>query len=180
MAEGSKELGLIHIYCGDGKGKTTASMGLALRAAGREKKVLIARFLKSQDSGEVKALSYVPNITVLPCEKFFGFTFSMSEETKKEAQVYYTALLENAWKKAKKEKYHMLILDEMMAACTSGLVSRDKVEELIKQKPEYLEVVLTGRAPWPEILQLADYVSEIQMVKHPFTRGVKARNGIEY
>ena len=74
----------------------------------------------------------------------------------------------------------MLVLDEMMAACTSGLVSRDKVEGLIKQKPEYLEVVLTGRDPWPEILQLADYVSEIQMVKHPFTRGVKARNGIEY
>ena len=75
-----KDRGLIHIYCGDGKGKTTAAVGLAVRAAGRGKRVLISRFLKTEDSGEVKMLRLLPGVTVLPCERTFGFLFRMSEE----------------------------------------------------------------------------------------------------
>ncbi|EHI60209.1 hypothetical protein HMPREF9473_01796 [ [Hungatella hathewayi WAL-18680] len=77
--------GYVHIYCGDGKGKTTAAIGLAVRAAGRGKKVVIARFLKTEDSGEVEVLRSIPGITVLPCEKTFGFYFQMTEEQKREA-----------------------------------------------------------------------------------------------
>lgn len=93
-------MGYLHLYCGDGKGKTTAALGLALRMAGAGKPVIIARFLKNDDSGEVKALRQVAGITVFPCEKTFGFTWNMKEEQKKEAALYYGLLLEQAWKKA--------------------------------------------------------------------------------
>ena len=92
--------GYVHIYCGDGKGKTTAAIGLAVRAAGRGKKVVIARFLKTEDSGEVEVLRSIPGITVLPCEKTFGFYFQMTEEQKREAALYYGSLLERAWSMA--------------------------------------------------------------------------------
>ena len=85
---------MIHIYCGNGKGKTTAALGLAVRASGRAKRVLIARFLKTDDSGEVPTLSSIPQIHVIPCEKTFGFFFRMSEEQKKEAKEYYSQLFE--------------------------------------------------------------------------------------
>ena len=155
----------VHIYCGDGKGKTTAAVGLAVRAAGCGRKVLITRFLKTDHSGEVAALGLIPGITVTPCEKSFGFTFRMTEEQKKEAAVYYTALLDRTLKKAAKGGYHMLVLDEIMAVMNCGLV---------------LEVVMTGREPSEELISLADYVSEIRKVKHPYDQGISAREGIEY
>ena len=92
--------GLIHIYCGDGKGKTTAAIGLAVRAAGRGKRVVIARFLKNDDSGEVGVLERVPGITLIPCRKSFGFTWNMTEKERQEAGAYYEALLEEAWELA--------------------------------------------------------------------------------
>ena len=86
------ERGLVHIYCGDGKGKTTAATGLAVRAVGRGKRVVIARFLKTDDSGEVFVLKQIPGIILIPCTKTFGFYFRMTEEQKKEAAVYYSGL----------------------------------------------------------------------------------------
>ena len=88
------EKGLVHIYCGDGKGKTTAALGLALRAEGRGKKVLLARFLKTDDSGEVAALKNIPGITLIPCERTFGFLSHMTEEEKREAKDWYGKVLE--------------------------------------------------------------------------------------
>lgn len=172
--------GCIHIYCGDGKGKTTASLGLAVRAAGRGKKVLIARFLKTDDSGEVMALSHIPGITMLPCVKAFGFYFQMTESRKKEAAEYFGEQLEKAWDQAAGEGYDMLILDEIMAACTYHLVSEQKLVQYLQEKPRGLEVVLTGRNPPKQLLHAADYVSEIQKRKHPFDAGIGAREGIEY
>ena len=90
------ENGLVHIYCGDGKGKTTAAIGLAVRAAGRGKKVLIVRFLKTDDSGEVEILKNIPGVTVIPCEKSFGFVFQMDEEEKKQAALWYGKMLEKS------------------------------------------------------------------------------------
>lgn len=171
--------GCIHIYCGDGKGKTSAAIGLAVRAAGRKKKVLIARFLKTDDSGEVMALKDIPDITVRPCEKTFGFYARMTEEQKVEAAEYYRQLLETSWMEAE-AGYDMLVLDEIMAACGYGLVQEAWLLEHLRQKREGLEVVLTGRNPSEACIELADYVSEIRKVKHPYDQGTDAREGIEY
>lgn len=174
------EYGLIHIYCGDGKGKTTAATGLAVRAAGRGKRVVIARFLKTDDSGEVPVLKQIPGITVIPCTKTFGFYFRMTEEQKAEAAVYYSGLLEQAWQTAKEQKAGLLVLDEIMAVCNYGLVNEKRLLELLESKPEELEVVMTGRNPSEILLEKADYVSEIVKQKHPFDQGIGAREGIEY
>lgn len=172
--------GYIHIYCGDGKGKTTAAVGLAVRAAGRQKKVLVARFLKTDDSGEVAVLAGIEAITVIPCTKTFGFYSRMTDLQKQEAGEYYSRLFETTWKKAVAEMYDCVVFDEIMAACRYGLVDEELVVQALKEKPEELEVVLTGRDPSERLLELADYVSEIRKRKHPFDKGVAAREGIEY
>lgn len=170
----------IHIYCGDGKGKTTAAIGLAVRAAGCQKKVLITRFLKTDHSGEVRALGRLPEITVTPCERSFGFFNEMSEDQKKEAGVYYSELLETALELAVSGDFDLLVLDEIMAVCNFGLVHEKRVLEFLAARPKGLEVILTGRNPSDQLIEMADYVSEIRKVKHPFDRGIKARQGIEY
>lgn len=171
-------MGLIHIYCGDGKGKTSAATGLAMRAAGRGKQVVAARFLKTDDSGEVEILRRIPEIILLPCEKTFGFVSSMDEETKKQAAAYNLGLFERAAMLA--EDADMVVLDEIMAAVNYGMVPEQKVLDFISGRPERLEVVMTGRNPKESFLEAADYVSEIQKIKHPYDRGILARKGIEY
>ncbi len=175
---GMRGKGLVHIYCGDGKGKTSAAIGLAVRAAGRGKKVLISRFLKTDDSGEVMILKEIPGITVLPCEKSFGFLFRMSEEQKKEAASYYQEQFEKTVKMA--ERYDLLILDEMMASISGKMVPEERVLQFLQEKPENLEVVLTGRNPSDRLKEEADYISEILAVRHPYEQGIPAREGIEY
>ncbi len=172
--------GCVHIYCGDGKGKTSAAVGLAVRAAGRGKKVLVVRFLKTDDSGEVQVLEHIPGITVVPCDRTFGFVFRMTNEQKQEASVYFTKRFRSARETVLQEAYDVLILDEIMASCNYGMVPESEVVEFLQSRPEQLEVVMTGRDPSEALLELADYVSEICMRKHPFTRGIPAREGIEY
>jgi cob(I)alamin adenosyltransferase len=171
-------MGLVHIYCGDGKGKTSAAVGLAVRAAGRGKKIVIARFLKTDDSGEVEILKNIPGITLLPCERTFGFFSSMDDETKREACGYYREL----YKKAVSLSEHadMLVLDEIMAAVRYDMIPEEWVVCFLDGRPENLEVVMTGRDPADAFLERADYVSEIQKRKHPYDRGILARKGIEY
>ncbi len=172
--------GCIHIYCGDGKGKTSAAVGLAVRAAGRGKPVLIVRFLKTEDSGEVPVLRHIPGITVVPCDKSFGFVFRMTPEEKAEAADYYKKRFDGACEEAVQGGYDVLVLDEIMASCYYGMVSEEELAAFLQYKPEALEVVMTGRDPSERLTGLADYVSEIQMKKHPFTEGIPAREGIEY
>lgn len=172
--------GLIHIYCGDGKGKTTAAIGQAVRAAGRGKRVLIARFLKTDDSGEVCVLQNIPEITVIPCDRTFGFIFRMKEEEKAEAAQYFAERFRKSIRQAIDGGYDMLILDEIMASCNYGMVPEAEVIEFLRNKPESLEVILTGREPSDQLIELADYVTEMKMHKHPFTKGIPAREGIEY
>lgn len=174
--EDKQRKGLIHIYCGDGKGKTTAALGLTLRAAGRGMKVVIARFLKTEDSGEVEMLRCLPGVYLFPCEKSFGFTFSMGEEEKKEAEKYYQSLFAQAVER----EADLLILDEILPACQAGLVGKQEVEDFLKEHSPGLEVVLTGRKAWREILDMADYVTEMKAVKHPYACKTLARRGIEY
>lgn len=169
----------IHIYCGDGKGKSTAAMGLALRAAGSGKKVLVTQFLKDGSSSELKILRELPGVKVLTCPRQFGFFWNMTEEQKEQAKCSYEELFEEAVKTAAEEDVFLLVMDELIAAYNHGLLDRERVLAFLKEKPEGLETVLTGRDPAPELVELADYVSEIQKKKHPFDKGVPARRGIE-
>ena len=170
--------GLIHIYCGDGKGKTTAALGLALRAAGSGKSVLLLQFFKDGKSSEFAALDHVPGIEVVPQTRTFGFSWTLSGEEKKEAREYYSGLLENAFRRA--AEVGLLVLDEAMSACTTGMIDEARLLELLREKPEGLEVVLTGRNPSKALVSAADYVTEMKKIKHPYERGVAARKGIEY
>lgn len=171
--------GLIHIYCGDGKGKTTAAVGLAVRSAGRGFKVLLIQFLKSRDTGELYSLARIPGITIWREQEDFGFTVSMSPEQKSRLRLSQDSLLEKAIALCNLENYDLLILDEAIASYNLFLINRESLLEFLRKKPDRLEVVLTGRDPAWELLELADYVSEIKKVKHPFDRGIKARTGIE-
>lgn len=169
----------IHIYCGDGKGKSTAAMGLALRAVGSGEKVLVTQFLKDGTSSELKILRELPGVQVLACEKKFGFFWNMTEEQKAQAKDAYEELFEKAVKTAAEENVFLLVMDEFIAAYNHGMIDQKKALAFLKERPEGLEVVLTGREPAPELVELADYVSEIQKKKHPFDQGVPARKGIE-
>ena len=168
-------MGLVHIYCGDGKGKTSAAVGLAVRAAGCGKRVVIARFLKTDNSGEVEILKKIPEVTLIPCRKTFGFVRSMDEETKRECAAYHK-LAEHA---------DLVVFDEIMAAVNYGMVPERDVLEFLENRPgrdqtDGLEIVLTGRDPSEKLTAAADYVSEICKRKHPFDRGIMARRGVEY
>lgn len=174
------ELGLIHIYCGDGKGKTTAAMGLALRAVGHDKKVLLTQFLKDNETGELNSIKKLgDNFEVfkgIPVKKFFKF-MSPEEQmvTRKEHEERFRTVI----KKAKDENVDLLILDEIMAAINLKLVPLDEVMEFLENKPKGLEVVLTGRNPDKKLIEIANYVSEIKAVKHPYEQGITSRIGIE-
>lgn len=170
--------GLIHIYCGDGKGKTTASLGLALRAAGSGKKVLLLQFFKDGRSSEFAALAHVPGIEVVPQTRAFGFSWTLSEEEKAEAKAYYSGLLEDAFRRG--ADAGLLVLDEAMSACTTGMIEENRLLALLAEKPSELEVVLTGRNPSQALIDTADYVTEMKKIKHPYERGIAARKGIEY
>ena len=169
----------IHIYCGDGKGKSTAAMGLAVRAAGSGQKVVVTQFLKDGTSSELNILKSIPQIQVFTCEEKFGFIWNMTEGQKAEAQKAYTDLFDRVTETAVKEHAFLLVMDEFVAAYGHGMIDQEKALKFLREKPDTLEVVLTGRDPAPELLKLADYVSEIQKKKHPFDRGLSARKGIE-
>ena len=173
------QLGLVHIYCGDGKGKTTAALGLALRALGHGYKVLLVQFLKSQDTGELKVFDSIPNTKVLRSREKFGFTFQMTEEQKKRCIIEHNKLLEKAREICSLDQIDLIILDEIISAYNYNLVNRAETIKFLKEKPKNLEVVLTGRDPAAELLQFADYISEIKKIKHPFDRGITARTGVE-
>lgn len=175
--------GLIQIYCGDGKGKTTAAIGQAVRSAGAGLSVIFSRFLKTEDSGELVILREVPGITMVPCRKSFGFFFQMTEAEKQEAAQVYQEVLDRAVSlasEAAREGDTLLVMDEIIATYRYGLVDREKLTAFLRDKPENLEVVMTGRDPAQELVSLADYVSEIKKIKHPFDRGICARRGIEF
>lgn len=167
---------MIHLYCGNGKGKTTAAMGLALRAAGRGERVVIAQFLKGADSGERYALAKLPQVELLPLPEQVKFTFQMNEQERLEASRRFRALLEVARERAK--DCFLLVLDEACAAVNSGLLPLEELLDCLDNLT--CEIVLTGRDPAPQLLERADYITQMEPLRHPYQRGITARKGIEW
>jgi cob(I)alamin adenosyltransferase len=172
------ERGLVEVYTGNGKGKTTAAFGLALRATGRGFNVFIIQFIKGGfDYGELYALKNLPNLTL----KAFGrgkFVTSSppEEEDKKLAEEALTI----AQEVIQSGKYDIVILDEINVALKLKLISLEEVIKTVKSRPSGVELVLTGRDAPEEIIQVADLVTEMREVKHPFRKGLPARKGIEF
>lgn len=192
------ERGYVQVYTGNGKGKTTAAIGLALRALGAGKKVLFLQFMKTATYSEHKILSTVSkNITVKTLGKpFFVIKEgSLPEEElikwRRQAVVFppgeppreYVQLLEEGLALAREavtgNEYQVVILDELVVALHFGLVSWSAVQSLIEAKAPAVELVLTGRGASPELIEIADLVTEMREIKHYYTQGVMARRGIE-
>ena len=174
----NKKKGLLHLYCGDGKGKTTTSVGLMIRAAGAGKRVLFYQFMKNNTSSERKILESIENITCIQGPDQAKFSFQMTEEEKIEEKKANDQMFLQLCEQAK--EYDLLCMDEVLYTIRANLLSEELVLEQLKKRPEHLEVVLTGRDPSDAMIELADYVSEIKKVKHPFEQGIQGRLGIEY
>lgn len=172
--------GLMHVYHGAGKGKTTAAMGLALRALGWGWRVSIVQFLKGSPSGEVAMLEQLQGVKILRGRAGTKFSFQMSEVERDEARALHHGQLLEAMEAAGRQEYDLLILDEVLDACGCGLLDEALLMEAIAQRPSGLELVLTGRNPSQAVLDLADYITEMRLQKHPYKRGLPARRGVEF
>lgn len=171
--------GLVHIYTGTGKGKTTAAAGLSVRFAGSGGRVLFTQFLKNDNSSELVILEQIENIIFLPSNGYFGFTHTMTKEVKENARRHYNNYFTKILDELSNNHYGLLVLDEIIAADNAGLLGHDRIIGFLKNKPDNLEVVLTGRSPSQDLQDLADYISDIVKVKHPLDKGIRARIGIE-
>lgn len=166
--------GRIHVYYGDGKGKTTAAIGLSVRAVGARLTVCFAQFMKSGRSCELEGLRSlgVRMVSGAQCK----FSYQMDEAERAEARRCNEAVLDEALLLPA----DVLVLDEAMDACQLGFLDRERVLGLLRDKPAGMELVVTGHTPDDEFLAAADYVTEAVCRKHPYQEGVPARKGIEF
>ncbi len=172
-----KELGLVQIYTGNGKGKTTAALGLSLRAAGRGLNVLFLQFMKPASGfGEQIMCQQIPGITMVSMglDHFVG-----KEPTEGDIEAAHEAL-SKAEDMMASGKYDVVVLDEALNAVRYKLIASSELLEALKRRPEHIEVVLTGRGLPDDLAEYADLITEMKLVKHPFDRGINARKGIEY
>ena len=174
---------MLEIYHGDGKGKTTAAVGLALRAAGNGANVIFVQFLKDGSSGELKLLEKESNICVMHADTFYGFTKNMTREQKNEQKESYARLLDDVfgqYNEACREGFYVLVFDEILHAIKAGLVDENAFTDRIKDIKAHCEIVLTGYAPSGNLLEMADYVTYFKKEKHPYDKGIAARKYIEF
>ena len=172
--------GLIHVYYGEGKGKTTAALGLALRASGCVKRVLFLQFLKGGPCGELAQLALLPGLTVWRGQEGMRFVEQMTETERAETLQNQNALLARAVSLAEAGACELLALDEVLDACQEGLLDESLLRRIILRKPAALELVITGHKPAEWVLDRADYITEMVKRRHPYDRGVAARRGIEF
>lgn len=174
------ESGLIQIYTGHGKGKTTAALGQAMRAVGRNLKVIMIHFLKADETGEIACINnYISDLKVYRCSSQTKCIWEMNDDE--------LAILKNdtilGFNRAKKivneNACDMLILDEAIGAVNRGFISCDDMKNLMLSKPGTMELILTGRDADQNLIELADLVTEMKKVKHPFDKGICSRIGIE-
>lgn len=175
-----KDLGLVHLYTGDGKGKTTAAVGLATRALGHGYKVCYTSFHKRPEKYgycEIQSLEKLGAKVICFAKGHPHMDKSLdSDEIGREAlegiSILYDLLA--------KEKYDLLLMDEVLISVRDNYLSEDNLLEFIQKKPKNLELVLTGRGATPRVIELADYVTSMQKIKHPYDNGIMSREGIEF
>lgn len=176
----SRERGLIQFYSGMGKGKTTAAIGQAIRFAGSGGKVLFTQFLKDGSSSEIPVLKSIPNIEVFSLTEKMKFSSEMTPEEKEIAREKNNAYLREIIKRVEEGDYGLLVLDEVSQACFVELLDEKILYDFLENKPRKLEIALTGRDPMGRLVELADYITVIMKMRHPYDKGVPARKGIEY
>lgn len=173
------KIGLVHIYTGNGKGKTTAALGLSLRALGRGFKVCFIQFLKGRMKLGNGAFLILKHIRNFEYASYGTGKFVIGKPSRRDFQAASKAF-EHAKEAIMKGRYEVVVLDEITHAVNLGLIDIDKVIELIRKKPSTVEIVLTGRAADQRLIDAADLVTEMRELKHPFSHGVQAREGIEF
>ena len=179
MTETRLSRGLIQVYTGDGKGKTTCALGLALRAVGQGFKVYMVQFMKGRETGEAKAAvdRLAPDMTL----RYFGRPGLVNLRAPDPEDL---ARVQEAWDLAREVigagEHDLVILDEINLALTFNLLPSAEVFQVLRDRPPWVEVVLTGRQAPPELVELADLVTEMRPLKHYYEAGVKARRGIEW
>lgn len=172
--------GYIHIYTGEGKGKTTAALGLSFRAAGRKKSILFVQFLKGIQTGELVSITenpYIEHLNIAETTRFFN---TLSEEEQNEMKNRTKGEWAILLGKMKMGSYDVIVLDEIMAAMHHGLIEEQAVINMLKDKQHEAEVILTGRNASSDLISMADLVTEMRKVKHYYDTGVVSRKGIEY
>lgn len=170
------EKGYVHIYTGDGKGKTTAALGLSIRGVCAGKKVFFGQFIKGMEYSELKCVDFVPNLEI----KQFGRGCFIYEEPVEEDFKAAKKGLEEFEQILKEGKYDIVVMDELGIALYYKLFTVQEVIDIIKNRKENIEVIITGRNVPEELIAMADLVTEMKEIKHYYTEGVEARKGIEF
>lgn len=171
---------MLQIYTGNGKGKTTASIGLAVRFSGTGSNVLICQFMKGSPTSELCALKHIPNIEIIRNSQDFGFYKFMSESEKSQIYTMHNNNLDYIEMSLKLDNFKLIILDEVTYAYNYNLLDKQKLENIVINYSQKIEMVITGRNPSEFFIERADYITNMEKVKHPFDLGVSARKGIEF
>jgi cob(I)alamin adenosyltransferase len=173
----SLEKGLVQIYTGDGKGKTTAALGLALRASGAGLRSIIIQFMKGRDCSEHAAVRLLEGMVSI--ERYGSGRFFKSTDDIEEHRRYAQRGIDRAHEVLREGSYSLVILDEIVTAASSGIISFDEIFALISEKPGTVELILTGRGANEELIKRGDLVTEMKKIKHYYDEGIGARQGIE-
>ncbi len=172
-----KKPGLVMVFTGDGKGKTTAAVGQAMRALGHGYRVYMIHFMKGRDYGEFLAASSIPNLTIVKAGR--DSFVNRDDPDPVDVDLARDGFLQ-AEKAVVSGDYDLVVLDEINVAVDYGLIKENELLDLIKKKPENVSIILTGRCASPEVVKAADMVSEVLAIKHHYEKGAECCKGIEY
>ena len=171
---------MLHIYHGSGKGKTTAAVGLTIRANGAGMKTAFFQFLKNGSSSEISILEKLENNTVMCCKECTKFTFQMNGSERENIRKIQNDMLKKASELISGGSVSLIVLDEFLDAYNKELIDKVIADDFIKNWSDKAEIIITGREPPAGMLEIADYVTEMKAEKHPYEKGITARKGIEY
>ena len=171
---------MLHLYTGDGKGKTSAAVGLAVRALGHDRSVMFCQFMKDGRSGELRILEKLRGVCMLHTPPMQKWLFEMSEEERRQILQQQTETCRMIREKSETEKPDIVILDELATACSLGTVDEEEARNLVDTVSAIAETVVTGRDAPAWLWERADYLSDIHCVRHPYAKGMSAREGVEW